>query len=205
MAAVAEIAKVARRADCDAQKSSPLSTCSTADSVECSWTLVDFERYSSHWRKDPNVQEAVLQRMCDVYTVLSSREIPGGPRTAFHSKCEPCLKIAAYFKRIREYFQNSNSSNAVAFILIDRVLKVNSDLISRLSLHRFLAVATLVGTKFTDDVYYSNAYYAKVCGMSLQELNRLEACFLRMLDWKVAVDVSEIDAYSQYLTDDWSA
>eukprot|EP00931_Biecheleriopsis_adriatica_P039123 TRINITY_DN22389_c0_g1_i1.p1 TRINITY_DN22389_c0_g1~~TRINITY_DN22389_c0_g1_i1.p1 ORF type:complete len:205 (+),score=37.81 TRINITY_DN22389_c0_g1_i1:103-717(+) len=196
MASTAEIARAPSTEDCYADKHSPGSTCSTVDSVDCSWSLVDFEEHGSRF---PEVQDAVLQRLCDVYTALSTRKCPGGRLTAFHATHEPGMKIAAYFKRICALFKNSASSSLVAFIYMDRLLNLDADLISGLSIHRFLAVAMVVSTKFTDDICYSNAHYAKVCGLSLQELNRLEMRFLGMLHWKVSVDANQIEAYLKLL------
>ena len=37
--------------------------------------------------------------------------------------------------------------------------------VCKLSLHRVLAASLVVSAKFVDDIYYSNQYYSKVCGL----------------------------------------
>jgi hypothetical protein len=62
---------------------------------------------------------------------------------------------------------------------------------SLFALCRLLLAALTCAAKFYDDVYYSNAYYAKVGGVSTQELNQLEAAFLEIVDWRLFVTPEE--------------
>jgi hypothetical protein len=47
--------------------------------------------------------------------------------------------------------------------------------------------ALVVGIKYQDDEYYKNEFYAKVGGIPKQELNVLEAEFLKLLDFQLHV------------------
>jgi hypothetical protein len=53
--------------------------------------------------------------------------------------------------------------------------------------------------KFNEDDYYSNEYYAKVGGISLQELNNLEYECIKMLNHKLFVDENIYEKYEVYL------
>jgi len=53
----------------------------------------------------------------------------------------------------------------------------------------------MLAVKFFDDVYYSNAYYAKVGGVKTKEVNTLEQHFLRLIDWQLAVTPQEYEQY----------
>jgi hypothetical protein len=59
--------------------------------------------------------------------------------------------------------------------------------ITALSVHRLLITAVLVAAKFLDDSYFNNAYYAKVGGISLEEMNALELDFLLRCDFRLHV------------------
>ena len=48
--------------------------------------------------------------------------------------------------------------------------------------------AILVSTKFNDDHYYSQGYYAQVAGLKLKELVELEQIFLKELRFDTFVD-----------------
>lgn len=116
--------------------------------------------------------------------------------TQFHSKAEPAIGVEQYVKRIFDFFKCSDSCHVLALVYIDRLVKHRPEIaISSLSIHRMLAAATVVGAKYHDDEFYSNAYYAKVCGLSLKELNRLEYSFANLLRWQLFVSGQEFDAY----------
>jgi ABC-type multidrug transport system ATPase subunit len=64
-------------------------------------------------------------------------------------------------------------------------------------------VAAVVAVKFQDDKHYSNIYYAKVGGVSTQELGALEINFMTMLDWRVHVTEEEYnDGFDRLCNDD---
>mmetsp|Transcript_20063 Transcript_20063/g.34545 ORF Transcript_20063/g.34545 Transcript_20063/m.34545 type:complete len:103 (+) Transcript_20063:836-1144(+) len=45
----------------------------------------------------------------------------------------------------------------------------------------------MLSAKFLDDTYYNNAYYAKVGGLPLSELNSLELHFLAMIRFNLSI------------------
>jgi len=53
----------------------------------------------------------------------------------------------------------------------------------------------LLATKFHDDEWYSNTFYAKLAGLPLKEVNMLEGKFLKLLDWKVFVGPQEYHSH----------
>lgn len=66
--------------------------------------------------------------------------------------------------------------------------------VTRLTIHRLFAIATVVSAKIQDDdEHFSNSYYAKVCGLSLRQLNSLEANFMSLISWNLFVDPEEYD------------
>ena len=48
-----------------------------------------------------------------------------------------------------------------------------------------LSSTTQLASKFFDDVYYNNAYYARVGGISNSEVNSLEMEMLRMISFSL--------------------
>jgi len=117
--------------------------------------------------------------------------------TRFHSKVEPGIGAELYLLRLAKYFQCNESCHVLALIYIDRVVKANPGeiVLNNLTIHRLLAVATVVATKFLDDSFYKNSYYARVCGLTLRELNNLEVYFVGLLNWKMMIPVNEYFEY----------
>jgi hypothetical protein len=58
-----------------------------------------------------------------------------------------------------------------------------------------ILAATLVTSKFYNDVFYGNHFIAYIGGVSLEELNLLEVTFLKYLDWRLWVDPTDFDLY----------
>jgi hypothetical protein len=57
----------------------------------------------------------------------------------------------------------------------------------------------LLAIKFNEDDYYSNDYYAKVGGISLQEINILEYESTKLLNHKLWIDEEFYQKYETYL------
>ena len=112
--------------------------------------------------------------------------------TPFHCTALPEMSMSDYLER----FPCSPQCFVVCGIYIDRVLRRHPQLrLSALSRHRLAAVALVISIKFTDDVFYSNTFYAKCAGLSLQELNALEGRLLRLLDYRLFVSKSDYCDY----------
>mmetsp|Transcript_30792 Transcript_30792/g.57720 ORF Transcript_30792/g.57720 Transcript_30792/m.57720 type:complete len:225 (-) Transcript_30792:114-788(-) len=118
--------------------------------------------------------------------------------TRFHSKVEPGIGVEQYLLRLATCFECNESCLVMALIYIDRVVKMNPGevVLNPLTIHRLVAVALVVATKFLDDNFFKNAFYARICGLTLRELNNLEVHFINLLKWKMTAQVSD---YSQYL------
>lgn len=120
----------------------------------------------------------------------------GRKTTHFHSSRKPPMSIKDYLRRLHKYFVCSDESYVLALVFIDRLGKADpSMIVCELNVHRLLMIAVMVAVKFHDDVYYSNAYYAKVGGLPLKEVNLLEARLIALLDWNLFVDPGEYQLY----------
>ena len=64
---------------------------------------------------------------------------------------------------------------------------------------RLLFVAIIISIKFLDDKYYNNEYYAKVGGVSVQELNRMEKEFLFLIGFRLFVEEELFSKYFERL------
>ncbi|QLQ80580.1 hypothetical protein HG537_0D05810 [Torulaspora globosa] len=71
------------------------------------------------------------------------------------------------------------------------------------NIHRLLIAGVTVSTKFFSDFFYSNSRYARVGGISLQELNHLELQFLVLCDFELLISVSELQRYANLLCKFW--
>jgi hypothetical protein len=65
--------------------------------------------------------------------------------------------------------------------------------------HRVVITAVLLAAKFFDDAYYNNAYYAKVGGVLVSEMNGLEVDFLFRINFSLHVTPDLFQKYREEL------
>jgi len=84
-------------------------------------------------------------------------------------------------------------------IYIDRLIERRGLVLSSLNAHRVILTSLMISAKYHDDLFYNNAYYAKLGGVPLNELNSLEIDFLAMHEFSMFVDTATFDKYYQQL------
>ncbi len=72
-------------------------------------------------------------------------------------------------------------------------------MLTELNVHRVVITAILLAAKFFDDAYYNNAYYAKVGGVLVSELNGLEVDFLFRINFSLHVQPEVFEKYKAEL------
>ncbi|KAL8430432.1 hypothetical protein Efla_005222 [Eimeria flavescens] len=106
----------------------------------------------------------------------------------FLSATEPAISLSDYVLRLARFFQCSEECFVLTLIYVDRLLQGNSHIwLCPLNVHRLAVTALMLAVKFADDTFYSNAYYAKVGGLPVKEINYLEATLLRLLRFRLHV------------------
>uniref|UniRef100_A0A1J3ICY1 Cyclin n=1 Tax=Noccaea caerulescens TaxID=107243 RepID=A0A1J3ICY1_NOCCA len=120
--------------------------------------------------------------------------------SVFHGLSRPAITIQSYLERIFKYANCSPSCFVVAYVYLDRFTHRQPSLpINSFNVHRLLITSVMVSAKFLDDLYYNNAYYAKVGGISTKEMNLLELDFLFGLGFDLNVTPNTFHAYFSYL------
>uniref|UniRef100_A0ACD5ZJV4 Uncharacterized protein n=1 Tax=Avena sativa TaxID=4498 RepID=A0ACD5ZJV4_AVESA len=124
------------------------------------------------------ILERVAERN-DVATAAIPAELV--PASAFRATTKPGISVRAYVSRIARFAGCSPACYVVAYIYLDRLLHRGRRFalaVDSYSVHRLLITTVLAAVKFMDDICYNNAYFAKVGGISLAEMNYLEVDFL---------------------------
>eukprot|EP00741_Cyanophora_paradoxa_P013122 tig00020675_g12675.t1 len=139
------------------------------------------------------VLNQVIQRNDDLQ--IACRRV-----SVFHSNIAPTISIRQYLERLHRYLNASFDAFVLAFIYVDRIMQRNPEfIISSFSIHRLLLTAALCASKFVDDVHDSNAYFSKVGGVTVQEMNGLEIEFLFMINFSLNVTPEDLKVYKDAL------
>jgi Cyclin len=113
-------------------------------------------------------------------------------RTKFYAERAPTISLRGYAARILKYAPCSAECFITALIYIKRVVDVHGwELISGHTVHRMLITSVLISSKYLDDVFYNNTYYAKVGGVSAREMNKLELELLFLLNFQLNIESDE--------------
>lgn len=114
----------------------------------------------------------------------------------FFSQYKQPFQMAFYVERLVQYANCSQAAFISALIYLDRVCARSSALaLTEMNCHRLLSTALVLAIKYLDDEVYSNAYYARVSGLTTNELNVLETSMLSLLDWRMSINPA---LYRQY-------
>ncbi|CAE6253517.1 unnamed protein product [Arabidopsis arenosa] len=138
----------------------------------------------------------LLQRVSETNDKLSQKQ----RISSFTGLTKPSISIRSYLERIFNYANCSYSCYIVAYIYLDRFVKKQPFLpINSFNVHRLIITSVLVSAKFMDDLSYNNGYYAKVGGISREEMNMLELDFLFGIGFQLNVTVSTFNNYCCFL------
>ncbi|AED91160.1 putative protein [Arabidopsis thaliana] len=151
----------------------------------------------------PNVitaMSSLLQRVSETNDDLSRPFREHKRISAFNAVTKPSISIRSYMERIFKYADCSDSCYIVAYIYLDRFIQKQPLLpIDSSNVHRLIITSVLVSAKFMDDLCYNNAFYAKVGGITTEEMNLLELDFLFGIGFQLNVTISTYNDYCSSL------
>ncbi|CCW62749.1 unnamed protein product [Phytomonas sp. EM1] len=120
-------------------------------------------------------------------------------QSVFHSTHVPSISMWDYVRRIAKYSGCTPECFIFSIILIDRYCAATGIPTTFRNIHRLSITAVMISAKLRDDVYYSNAYYASIGGVSNRELNHLEMEMLATINWFTWVEPSHYDGLLEHL------
>jgi len=99
--------------------------------------------------------------------------------TQTHHNLEDCLSSLA--RRL----PLSCEAFTLSLYYIDLLQSAHDGLVTWLNIERLFAVGIVLASKFAYDRVYTNNYYARVLGVDVAMLNRMEVAMLRLLDFNL--------------------
>ncbi|CAL4915612.1 unnamed protein product [Urochloa decumbens] len=156
-----------------------------------------------------SILSALLQRVAERNDAAAAAEAEAEaaeeearrrPVSAFQGLTKPAISIGGYLERIFRFASCSPSCYVVAYIYLDRFLRRRPALaVDSFNVHRLLITSVLTAVKFVDDICYNNAYFARVGGISLVEMNYLEVDFLFGIAFDLNVTPAAFASYCAVL------
>ncbi|KAL5073305.1 hypothetical protein RYX36_012289 [Vicia faba] len=183
---------------------------SSSPSLTISPRKLHYDLYSYSYKQDSNTPLVInvlasliertmarTQRIVKNCSKVLSREIT---TKIFDCREVPDLTIQSYLERVFRYTRAGPSVYVVAYVYIDRFCQSNVGFrINSRNVHRLLITTIMVASKYVEDMNFRNSYFAKVGGLTTNELNELELEFLFMMNFKLHVNVSVFESYCCHL------
>jgi hypothetical protein len=155
-----------------------------------------------------------LQRMCEHNTrqyqsldaATCAATTPSGttpasePLTYFHSRRVPAMALADLALVLQRHVTCSSHALLAGAVLFCRYCDRVQQAPTLHMMHRLYVACLQLALKAHSDRFPSNRSYARIAGISLQEMNRLETTLVGGLDWNVQVFAPQITFMVQALT-----
>lgn len=119
----------------------------------------------------------------------------------FQSKDEEGPPLFKFIYAVTRKTESHFGIVVAALALIDRLQTLHPQLtINSRNGHRLYLTALLISSKYLEDLYYSNKYFAKISGLcNIDEMNELELTMLELLDFQLKIPEAKYNWYVKNL------
>ena len=108
----------------------------------------------------------------------------------------PEISIKDYMLRIYNYSKCNNVCSLSSYINLKILIDKGIIKLTIYNIHRLLLISIMIFSKFYDDDYYSNLYWSRIGGISLEDLNNLEIEYLNLLDYNININTEKYEKYN---------
>jgi hypothetical protein len=115
----------------------------------------------------------------------------------FIGKRTPDISVEDYLLRFVEKLNLERQILLMAVIYIDKFCELNDFVLKKDCFHRVFLSAVILSVKYLDDRNIGNIYFAKVGGVTLEELLELEICFFKGLNYSMYVSEEVMKEYDE--------
>lgn len=125
-------------------------------------------------------------------------DVDVGDYQTFYSSFKQPFELDFYMRRLVQYVNCSTAVFVTMFVYLDRVQeKCKALLASDMNCHRLVFTCLVLAVKYLEDEVHSNGYYARVGGLTIDEMNSLEFKLLNVLDWNLSVSPETYAVYEE--------
>ena len=119
----------------------------------------------------------------------------------YYSKEIPSTSVRKYINVIFYTFIKKDNINGIilySIIMFYRIKKCGI-IISLRNIHRIILVSVLLATKLYDDENISNKTWAEMCGVTNTNINALEICTTKMLNYNLFINQEQLNFAAKVL------
>ena len=141
-------------------------------------------------------------KISEILTEISSQNsnVEYNPDDPFSTKSPSKVTLQYFFGRIKKYTKIEKSTLIIILIYADRMCTTSGIILNPHNIHRIILGCLILAIKYNEDLYFTNEQYAKVGGVSVQELNDLELYSIQLLNFNLFISEDIYEKYVQYIT-----
>ena len=170
-------------------------------------TINSIHHHKSNSEKEKAEKKKIIEKISELFTEICDENKsdfnPNNSNTLmkpFISKHIPSISIKDYLTRLYKYSKINNSTIVLILIYIDKICNLNNFKLSYFNIHKLILASMLVAIKYNEDENYSLSFYAKLGGVSKNELSNLEYQFLVLVHCEVFIDEELFLKYNNYIS-----
>jgi uncharacterized protein YuzE len=118
----------------------------------------------------------------------------------FYLSRAPSISLRDYIKHLMKYTKMNISTLINAIIYIDNFCEKKKYIICLNNIYLLLLSSCLISMKYNEDIYIGLDNYAKICGISLENLKNLEYSLLLNLEFSLFVKEDLYESYLDYFS-----
>ena len=115
----------------------------------------------------------------------------------FTGRTLPKINLNDFINRIIAYTEIEKNTLICSLIYLDEIDKKKP--ITEFNIHRIFFSCVLISIKYNEDDIFKNDYYAKIAGVTLNEINKMESTFISLLDFNLYINPNVFEKYQHLL------
>ena len=113
----------------------------------------------------------------------------------FNTNKKPSVPVKKFLERVVKYCQPEPSTFITSLIYLDNILLKTKTKLTCMNSYKLFYACFVLSMKFNEDRHNSNKFYAKVCGVNINDFLLMEYLALKYLDFSLFIQTETYELY----------
>ena len=113
----------------------------------------------------------------------------------FNTNKKPSVPVKKFLERVVKYCQPEPSTFITSLIYLDNILLKTKTKLTCMNSYKLFYTCFVLSMKFNEDRHNSNKFYAKVCGVNINDFLLMEYRALKYLDFSLFIQSETYELY----------
>ena len=113
----------------------------------------------------------------------------------FNTNKKPSVPVKKFLERVVKYCQPEPSTFIMSLIYLDNILLKTKTKLTCMNSYKLFYACFVLSMKFNEDRHNSNKFYAKVCGVNINDFLLMEYRALKYLDFSLFIQTETYELY----------